>query len=104
MSSPAGPWISGSLATSTATFLDDTGSPADPTTITLKYKVGSGSTTTVVYPSAPVTRASTGVYQAELDTSGFSGPGQQLWTIEWIGTGTVQAIGVSYFLVTPPAL
>jgi hypothetical protein len=98
------PYMSGSLVTSTATFLDDTGSPADPSTITLKYKTGTGDTVTAVYPDSPVTKVSTGVYQAELDTTGFDGPNLQLWTVEWIGTGSVQAIAVSTFQVSPAAL
>lgn len=98
------PYMSGSLITSTATYFDENGDAADPTVVTLKYKTGSGATITAVYPSLPVTRVSTGVYQAELDTTGFTGPAQQLWTVQWAGTGNVQAIAVSHFQVTPPAL
>lgn len=103
MSTPA-TYMSGSLITSTATFLDDTGALADPSTITLKYKAGSGATVTAVYPAAPVTRVSTGVYQAELDSTGWTGPDSQLWTVQWSGTGNVQAIGVGYWEINPPAL
>lgn len=98
------PYMSGSLVTSTATFLDDTGTPADPDTITLKYKAGTAGTVTAVYPDDPVTRVSEGIYQAELDSTGFTGPGLQQWTVEWIGTGTVQAIAVATFTVVPAAL
>jgi hypothetical protein len=98
------PFISVSLVTVTATFLDDTGSPADPTTITLKYKAGTADTVTVVYPDSPLTRLSEGVYQAELDTTGFDGPGLQQWTVQFTGTGTVQAIAVATFPVIPAAL
>lgn len=90
-------YMSGSLITSTATFLDDNGNPADPNTITLKYQAGSGSVITVAYPSLPVVRVSTGVYQAELDSTGWTGYSPQFWTVEWIGTGNVQAIGVGYW-------
>jgi hypothetical protein len=96
--------MSGSLVTSTATFKDVNGNVADPSTITLKYKIGSASTVTVVYPAAPITRSGTGVYLAELDTTGYAGPDPQLWATEWIGTGAVQAIAADYWQVTPPAL
>lgn len=102
--SAAGPWISGSLVTSTATYATENGTITDPSTITLKYKTAAGSTTTAVYPASPITKVATGIYQAEFDTTGFSGPGQELWTVQWSGTGAVQAIGVSYFWIVPAAL
>lgn len=97
-------YMSGSLVTSTATYANDAGTPTDPTVVTLKYKTGSGATTTVTYPSAPVVKVSTGVYSAEFDTSGWTGPDNQLWATQWSGTGTVQAIAADYWQVTPPAL
>lgn len=98
------PWMSESLVTVTVTFLDDTGTPADPSVITLKYKAGTADTITAVYPASPVTKVSAGIYQAELDTTGFTGPGQQPWTVQWSGTGNVQAIAVATFTVVPAAL
>jgi hypothetical protein len=47
---------------------------------------------------------SAGVYQALLDTTGWAGPGDQLWAVQWSGTGLVQAIADSYWFVTPAAL
>lgn len=97
-------YMSGSLVRSSAAFTNLAGSPADPTTITLKYRAGAGSITTVVYPSAPIIRDGTGAYHADLDTTGWNGPGDQLWTTEWIGTGNVQAPGADYWEVEPLAL
>lgn len=97
-------YISGALVQSTANFTNLSGVLTDPTTITLKYRIGAGSTTTVVYPAAPIVRAAQGVYTANLDTTGWAGPGLQLWTIEWIGTGAVQAPGIDYWEVEPLAL
>jgi len=101
------PFMAGSLVTSTATFLDGNGNPADPSAVTLKYKQGAGATTTVTYqPNTPtsITRNSPGVYSTELDTTGWTGPDNQLWTVQWSGAGNVQAIAVSNWQVEPAAL
>jgi hypothetical protein len=104
MTFPAVLFVAGSLITSTATFANAAGSPADPSTITLKYRAGSGPTVVAVYPAPAITRVSAGVYQALLDTTGWAGPGDQLWAVQWSGTGLVQAIADSYWFVTPAAL
>jgi hypothetical protein len=96
--------MSGSLVRTSAAFADINGNPADPTTVTLKYKPGAGSTTTVTYPSSPVVKDSTGAYHADLDTTGWTGPDDLLYATEWTGTGNVQAIAADYWQVTPPAL
>jgi hypothetical protein len=83
-------WTAGSLVTSTATFtLTSTSAVADPTTVEIKVKVGQLAEATYTYPNAYITRVSTGVYSANIDTTGATG----VMTIEWIGTGAVQAIG-----------
>jgi hypothetical protein len=97
-------YMSGSLVTSYANFVNAAGTPTDPTTITLKYRTAAGSITTVVYPSSPITRVSAGSYSANLDTTGWAGPGLLLWTIEWIGTGAVQAINSGGWQVEPATL
>jgi hypothetical protein len=97
-------YMSGTLVRSTATFVNTVGTPTDPTTITLKYKAGAGSITTVLYPAAPIVRDGAGVYHADLDSTGWAGPGNQQWTTEWIGTGAVQAPGADYWEVEPLAL
>lgn len=90
-------FTAGSLVTSTATFvLTSTGSAADPTTIVLKVLEAGGTVTTYTYPNAFITRVGTGVYSAEIDTTGQNG----VATVEWIGTGAVQAIAASSWLVT----
>lgn len=97
-------YMSGSLVRTSASFTDVAGVAADPTTVTLKYKKDAGATTTVVYPSAPIIKDSTGHYHADLDTTGWAGPGNQLWETEWIGTGAVIAIGDDPWYVEPPAI
>ncbi len=94
-------WTAGSLVTSTATFtLTSTGVATDPSTITLKYLAGSGSVITKVYPDAFITKVSAGVYSAELDTTALPGT----WVVEWIGTGTVQAIASATWTITAAPL
>lgn len=92
-------YMAGSLVRSIAKFADINGNIGDPTTITLKYKIGIGSTTTVVYPSAPIVKDSTGVYHADFDTTGWAGATDLVYTTEWSGTGTIQAIATDSFQV-----
>lgn len=88
--------MAGNLITSTATFANTSGTPADPTTVTLKYLAPGGTVQTVVYPAAFITRVSTGVYSAEFDSTGLPG----LWVAEWLGTGTVQAANATTWTIT----
>lgn len=97
-------YMSGTLVRTTATFTNIAGAAADPTTITLKYQTGAGAVTTAVYPAAPVVKDSTGVYHADLDTTGWAGAGPVTQVAEWIGTGAVQAIAADSWQVIPPAL
>ena len=96
--------MSGSLVRTSAAFADITGTPADPSTVTLKYKTGAGSVTAATYPASPIVRDSTGAYHADLDTTGWTGPDDLLYATEWTGTGNIQAIGSDYWQVTPAAL
>ena len=101
VNTPMGIVIAGTLMTSTVTFASEqTGQAADPTTVTLKYLPPGGSVQTVVYPATGITRVSAGVYSAELDTTGLPGD----WTVEWIGTGAVQAIEDGSFPIAQAAL
>jgi hypothetical protein len=102
----ASTYLSGSLVRTTVTFANSAGTAADPSTVTLKYRPGPLGTavTTVVYPSSPIVKDSTGVYHADLDTTGWLGSGTATWTIEWIGTGTVQAIGTDTWTINPEPL
>ncbi len=95
---------SGSLVTTSAAFVNEAGAATDPSTIVLKYKKDAGATTVITAPSSPIVRDSEGNYHADLDTSGFTGPGLQQWFAEWDGTGAVQALAPDAWLVKPPLL
>lgn len=97
-------YMSGTLVTTKAQFTNNAGVAADPDTVTLKYRKGASAVVTVLYPAAPTARDGAGAYHADLDSSGFTGPGLQPWVIEWIGTGAVQVLGDDYWNVEPPAL
>ena len=97
-------YMSGSLVRTSAAFADITGAAADPSTVVLKYRKDAGATTTVTYPSAPVIKDGTGLYHADLDTTGFAGPGAQYWAVEWTGTGAQESISSDEWTVTPAAL
>lgn len=92
-------YISGTLVRSSASFVNSSGVPADPSTTTFKYRPGAGSTQSVT----PV-HDSTGLFHYDMDTTGFEGPDTELWTCQWQGTGAVVAIQTDYFGVTSPAL
>jgi hypothetical protein len=98
-------YVSGTFVRTRArNFTTIDGVVTDPDTVTLKYRHGAGATTTVVYPSAPIVKDATGNYHADLDTSGFAGPGQELWQAQWTGTGAVAAIGNDAWKVKAPTL
>lgn len=76
--------------------------PVDPSTITLKFSVygtGGGTITWVYQGAGSITKSSTGVYAAVLPNTVA---GQV--TVEWIGTGTCAAVGVSNFTTLAPPL
>lgn len=102
-------YMSGSLVRSNATYANLAGQPTDPTTLTLKYKQGNGATVTVscpnpLIPVAPVVRDQQGQYHADIDTTGWVGPGNRLDLQQWSGTGAVQAIQPDSYEVEPPQL
>lgn len=98
-------YISGTtVRTKAQNFSTVDGTVTDPTTVVLKYRRGSQATVTVTYPSSPITKDSVGNYHADLDTSGFSGPGLEFWTAQWTGTGAVAAIGVDNWRVEATTL
>jgi hypothetical protein len=96
-------YMSGALVRETGRFYDVTGALADPTAVTLKYKIGTGATQSVTFPGT-IIRESVGTFHYDFDTTGYAGPGQVEYTLEWIGTGAVQAIVTDYFRVIPPVL
>lgn len=91
-------YISGTLVRTTAKFTDLAGVLTDPTSVVLKYQ-GPG---TVQTPS--VTQDSTGVYHYDIDTSGWAGPGNVDYVVEWSGTGAVMVVADDKFTVTPKKL
>ena len=92
-------YISGSLVRVQGLYADITGAAADPTTATLKYKAGAGATNSLT----PL-RDVTGSYHYNIDTTGWTGPGNLRYTYQFTGTGNVQAINSSSFEVEPPEL
>ena len=95
------PLFAGTAVTTTATFSVPGGAITDPSTIELRYKAGSAATVTWTYLGAGnIVRVSTGVYSAEIDTTGAAGQ----WQIEWVGTGACAAISVSTIDVESPPL
>lgn len=90
-------YLAGDLVTVTATFTNSASVPTDPSTITLKVgRKGTSEKTYVYLTDAIVTRVSTGVYQANLDTTGYA---QGQYTYFWLGTGAVQAVNDGVFAV-----
>lgn len=87
-------YFAGALVRSVATFLNAAGAPTNPTTTTFKYRAASGS----IQTPGPV-NDSPGIFHCDIDTTGWTGPGLELYTCEWIGTGAVQAPGIDYFNV-----
>lgn len=95
--------FAGTATLTTCTFTDPAGATTDPTTVTLKWSGGDGVITTWTYAAGQIQRVSAGVYQATISTDTSQGlPGG--WTVEWEGTGTCAAVGVSSFTVETPPL
>jgi hypothetical protein len=90
---------SGLIASPTGGFRDINGNLADPVTVTLKYRPGAAATTiVVVYPTFPIVKDGTGLYHADLDTTGQLIPFDE-WAYEWIGVGSIQAAAKTTFEV-----
>lgn len=79
-------------------FKDAAGVLADPTTVTLKWRVAGGATTTWTRPAAgpdtQIVKDSVGVYHADIPTTE---PGTHYF--RWEGTGAVVAAEESTFSV-----
>lgn len=97
-------YVSGTLVTSTAVFTNRAGVITDPSTITLKYRIGNGAVQTAVYPAAPIVKDQAGTYHADFDTSGWAQPSDLVYITQWTGTGNVQAIQADVWRVTAPQL
>lgn len=88
---------SGSVASPAGGFRNADGVLADPMVVVLRYRAAGQPLVTVTYPDARIVRDGTGLYRANLDTTG-SPAGQ--WSYEWIGTGLIQAAAEGAFEVT----
>ncbi|WP_028192941.1 hypothetical protein [Salinispora pacifica] len=96
------------LATLTNTFAVS-GTPTDPTTISLVITDPTGTATTYTYAAAQITRSGTGVYTKDIPCSAAG-----VWTYVWIGTGaasdvtagtwTVQSTSLNRLYCTPEEL
>lgn len=97
-------YMTGSLVRESVTFLDSEGVPTDASGVTLTYRRDAGAVITLTLSNGDVSHLDTGSYFADLDTSGWDGPGVQLWTLEWVADGNLAAITGDSFAVTPPAI
>lgn len=77
---------SAELATLTNTF-SVSGTPTDPTTVSLAVTTPSGVTTTYTYAGSTITKTTTGVYTKDV---ACTEPGE--WFAVWVGTGTASDI------------
>lgn len=82
----------------TASFTDDTGLPANPTTVTFKTISPSGTLATYTYGSSSVvTRPETGTYKAEIYPDE---PGR--WHTRWEATGNKMAVEDNFTVQASP--
>lgn len=113
-----GPYTAGALVRVATWYIDPTsnllkdgyrdanGNPADPVTVTLKWRTPDAVVHTATYPAAPVVKSPTqqsvsaGLYQADLDTTGLPGT----WQYEWVAPqgDPVQSIQPASFVVQAP--
>jgi hypothetical protein len=94
-------YMAGELATVGVSFVQSD-APVDPGTVTLRWAAPLAATTTWIYGVASqVARASAGVYEADIDTTGMT-PGTLIY--EWQSTGAGQAINAGTLLIEATAL
>jgi hypothetical protein len=86
--------VVGDVVRLTATFTNAAGTLADPTVVTLEWRVGTTTTTWVYGTDDEVVKDSTGVYHADLPIE-VASRHYYLWT----GTGAVQAAEENSFRV-----
>ena len=78
----------GTLVSVQGTFKNSAGAVQDPSVVKLTVREPDGTTTTYTYNvEATITKTSTGIYAANLDTTSKRG----LWLYTWWSTGTGQA-------------
>jgi hypothetical protein len=92
----ANTYIAGQIVEFPAQFLNDQLAAVDPATISFLYSINGGATTTLTYSgsSTPavnvVARLGTGLYEAQLDTTGYATTGTGVTVpvvYEWKSTG-----------------
>jgi hypothetical protein len=122
------PYTAGALVQVQSSFTDPSQDLLDPTNVILKFQCqGQANETIYVFgpsyglvtnpqisnpdfdlelwsystPTDFITKASVGIYSADLDTTSLPG----IWTYLWAGRGTVgQSIQSGTFVVAPPAI
>ena len=83
-----------------AAFVDIGNNPADPTTVTVKYKAPTTATVTKVYiTDAEVIKDATGNYHIDVSINEAGG-----WKFRWEGTGAVEAAAQATFDATAAIL
>jgi len=87
----------GDLVRSSAPFTDEDGAAADPTTVTVKYRLGTGAITTLVYgEDGALVKDSTGNYHVDIEATV-----KGILYVYWLGEGTVQAADSDFWVVKP---
>jgi hypothetical protein len=75
------------------------GNPADPSTVAVTITDPSGNQNTYTYAAGQVVRDSTGDYHYDVGPCNTVG----VWPYYWLGGGTDQAAGETYFQIYPSA-
>lgn len=88
---------SGTVVRVAVLWTNTAGTPTDPTTVSLEYRLyPDGDVTTLVYATdAEVVRDSAGAYHVDLDLSS-SGK----WRYKWTGVGNIDADEEGYFVLS----
>jgi hypothetical protein len=100
MSDPPLPeYTAGATVRVNARFVNAAGALADPTAVTAGAQYGP--VNIVPLQSLTVIRDGTGLYHVEVPTASWLGPGQQVITVTFTGTGAIQAVFSDAFVVNP---
>jgi hypothetical protein len=96
------PYPSGATVRSSAVFDNGTGVLTDPVTVAVNWQYGAGGQ----WQPGTFTRDSAGLYHCEVPTAGWTGPGFQQVSAQWIGTNAENVVTDEFFdrfLVQPDA-
>ena len=87
----------GDLVRCSAIFKDTSDAYVDPTAVFFKYENPAGTETLLTYiTDAAVVRDSIGLYHCDVSVTTHG-----VWRFRWYSTGTGQAAGEDFFVVTP---